>query len=289
MKTKLLLSLLSLMLSYPQFAQNKTYLPIFGNETSVCRHVGDVPTDGSLCHEVYVNKYKKDPSNNLLYLDQNTAFDPRLEVSEDNSKLWDYWNGKRFLIMDLNLNIGDTFPFLRSGETMTVTKVYEEKGRKIIEFDKILMHGWSNTIEGKEVHVETPFKFIEGVGPNYFDGIPFLILRDGVPDYIIPEMYDIFFDSCCAGELGAISKNAMNSSFSVNPSTSKSMVSIQISTSILVDSPKLDIYNSVGKLIDSIAIKESVSSMNVSSWTNGTYYFQLTSPSYHNTVVFIKK
>lgn len=92
-----------------------------------------------------------------------------IRQNETNSKLYFrqvpdfYYDEKEYLVMDLDLEVGDTFdlPYLHLWDlkdTVTVESIYYIDGRKVIEFDETVPNYISSKIE--------KFKFIEGVGSN---------------------------------------------------------------------------------------------------------------------------
>ena len=181
MKTKITTIALIAILSVLPVTAQESYLPVFGegvtrfytyywaSDTEQFSYVEYVPVEGQI--------------NLFENIKDGYSFEYIL-VSEDNSKLWGY-NGNEpervFLLMDLNLNIGDIWSVPGYGDH-PVTKVYYENERKIIEMGE---YGYDE------------LKFIEGVGPD----VVFLVstkgashapklraqYRDGLEEYTVPE------------------------------------------------------------------------------------------------------
>lgn len=193
MKTKLIITIaFAAILSVLPVNAQKNYLPVFGEgvtrfytaydpiDTFEYAYIEYVPVEGQ------ANLFKKtgDGRFEVEYISCDY-----IRVSEDNSKLWGYYEyapETEVLLMDLNLKEGEFFEI--SIEEMgiynkyTVQSVYEENGRKIIEFDHQLEHSSAH------------FKFIEGIGsymvfsPVEYSGPELRAQsRDGKVEYRVPE------------------------------------------------------------------------------------------------------
>lgn len=170
--------------------QETTYLPVFGEDTT-SYHIGGQYATGSPA-EVFRANYIKNKTENGVYnlVESYQGFPEQLRISADNSKMWIKYSGGEALIMDLSLNVGDTYKS-EYRQTYTVSKVYEKNGRKHVEFD-VPMHvsfGWGEDHADEGMR---PLVFIEGIGPNVFflTGSNSWVLsqfKDGELSYGLPE------------------------------------------------------------------------------------------------------
>ena len=183
MKTIIKTITFAVILSVLQLSAQESYKPVFGEgvtrfyfyysiiDATSYDLLEYVPVEGQ------VNLFKKTSS----FGEPNCDY---VRVSEDNSKLWGYYEyyvpESEVLLMDLNLNAGDIFE-ANDYEKYTVEKVYNENGRKIIEFNEYL-------------GTTAPFRFIEGIGSSAFF-CPYVRYapelraqsKDGVIEYEVPE------------------------------------------------------------------------------------------------------
>ena len=166
-KTIALIAILSVLQVNAQ--ETRTFLPLFDEETTrfyFAINTGIHPRSNVSIHYSYFDVIKDMENKNTYYLIGGYIRYFMFEISEDNSKLWGLyitWQGDtaRNLLMDLNLNVGDTF------NGYTVAKVYYEDGRRHIEFEGWLNGAPSVCVAGEFVDIsDVPFVFVEGVGPN---------------------------------------------------------------------------------------------------------------------------
>ena len=173
MKTKIktiaLIAILSVLQVNAQ--ETRTFLPLFGEETirfyfaiNLCnQHYSR--SNASIFYS-HFDVIRDTENKNIYYLIGGYIHYFMFEVSEDNSKLWGVyitWQGDtaKNLLMDLNLNVGDTF------NGYTVAKVYYEDGRRHVEFEGWLNGAPSVCVAGEFVGInDVPFVFVEGIGPN---------------------------------------------------------------------------------------------------------------------------
>jgi len=182
MKTKLFLLLSALLTVSLLSAQDeqKIYLPVLDEGVRFYFATEEGECDGGAdCRKYSYFECRKDVENENIYqvirkddsqtgVNNKVGIYNKLEVSEDNSKLWgisDLYHGDKDLLMDLNLNVGDMF------NGFMVGKIYQKDGRKHIEFYPN-PGGYCLCIDEDNAicQHETPFTFIEGIGPNVFFG-----------------------------------------------------------------------------------------------------------------------
>lgn len=156
-------------------------LPEFAVGDSMVAYPGDVDT----IYKVY--NYSINNGSTYVYYTGN------LIESQKGDKLWfqnvGWWMPPLppydpYVIMDLNLKVGDTFP----GRTWIVHSVYFDNfyGRKVIRVNKIT-YFWNE-----------PYKFIEGIGPTISldlveTGHLSCFYRQGTREYTTDNPY---FDNC---------------------------------------------------------------------------------------------
>ena len=170
LKTIALIAILSVLQVNAQ--ETRTFLPLFGEETTRFYYAINACLQPRSFVSVSYSYFDivRDMENKNIYLTRGYSFIhySMFEVSEDNSKLWGIhitWQGDtvRNLLMDLNLNVGDTF------NGYTVAKVYYEDGRRHIEFEGRI---YASTdffvcVAGNFLCVsDVSFVFVEGIGPN---------------------------------------------------------------------------------------------------------------------------
>jgi len=290
MKTKITtIAFAAILFTLPISAQ-ESYLPVlYGNTVHFFYAIPPVDYDDcGISGDVYL----KDADKQRTYVAGYAAPYDMLEYSEDNSKLWGYnpsfYFEEWWLLMDLNLEVGDKYSYPYIYETCVVTDVYYKDGRKYIEFDRLVDVVWRD-IEGNIQKDKIPFMFIEGVGMNTYDYGGRMILSkfiDKIQDYSVPES-EAYEDDCflfsVPNNIVDIKKGSIAITF-----LSSASIQVHIPAEIINSGAQLNIVDTMGKLIKSVNVTGKEMTVDVSNFPSGTYLLQVSSfPNY--TRKFIKK
>ena len=227
----------------------------------------------------------------------NTLF-VSFTVSDDNSKLWgnavnSLGDTVSLLIMDLNLNIGDTFEDMFWSGTQydrgpfTVVDIYELYGRKHIEFD----FGFPGVNR-------LPLIFIEGIGPTFYptdlnlwgvfrakyigDSMEYCVLSllSGAP------IFSIICD--CFARPTTVENTTIDNAIGLYPQPVGAELSLQIPEGIDVQDAQIRIYDVNGNLQLHTNFPESGRSLNVSNLTPGVFLLRIIGSNINETAQFIK-
>ena len=306
MKTKIKTIALIAMLSVLQVNAQETrmFLPIFSDTETTTRCYVIAP----YLHPLYYSlKIVKAPNLertykivNCYYLSIGSLFDS-FTVSEDNSKLWgnSIWlSGDTIpvLIMDLNLNIGDTFEdILWSGTQwdrgpFTVVDIYKIDGRKHIEFDLTF---------GFNTGSHHPLIFIEGVGPTFYPSTSTAngffrakYIGDSL-EYCVRSLlpYSSFHIDCdCSAVPPIISVEdvTVDSTIRLYPQPVDTELSLQIPEGIDIQDVQIRIYDTSGNLHLHTNFAKSGRKLNVGHLMPGIFLLRIIGSNINETVKFIK-
>lgn len=197
-----------------------------------------------------------------------------LRESQDHSKLWfrDFNEEEERLIMDLNLNKGDTFSFHLMD--LAVDTTYLENNRKIIEFDFIPYHcGYYEKL-----------RFVEGRGLNFsfrfaLSGLmdDMWLLRCQTKDSVSENFLTQYFrESCREGIIAT--KNVSEINFTLYPNPADNQINISFDNAKNREIEILDFSGFRQSLLFS-ADKEVKA--DISALVPGIYYIQIIE---HNTL-----
>ena len=291
-KTIVLIAILSVLQVNAQ--ETRTFLPIFSDaDTTVRCYLGGF----DLHWFSYSLEIVKDPDLERTYKVINASSFHSFTVSEDNSKLWKNFvifpsgDTTSFLIMDLNLNIGDTFDDIFNWGShqhqFTVVDIFEFDGRKHIEFDF-------------EVVTGHPLIFIEGVGPTFYPTIdPVEIFRakdiGGSMEYCVFSLLTnsslYYWRLCdCSYDAWRMSEEeiTIDNAVRLYPQPVGAELNLQISDNIDMQDAQIRIYDTSGKLRLHTNFAKSGRKLNVSNLTPGIYLLRIIGTNINETVKFIK-
>ena len=139
------------------------YQSFFGKDSTVWYYVGHPAIDAQLYRAVL--KGVNSEEFNLAYMNVGNenylGFFKDPIISSDNSKVWIEQNGETYLVVDMNLGIGDSLFLPQIGKNIGVNKVFWENDIKHIQFDlKIYIKD--------DIEVEIyPYEIMEGIGSLY--------------------------------------------------------------------------------------------------------------------------
>jgi hypothetical protein len=171
---KAIIIILFLFISQMSFSQS--YKPILKADSTTW-HIIHTPTGFGVIHATgtLYNKQADTIINGKQYCElfEKSLFslgssNDHFYLAEDTltGKAWLYFEGlsgnEEILIMDMNLNVGDTFFIHNSSTNYTlVDSVFYDAGLKHIRLD------YSQFVQSASGFQEIPLMFIEGIGPNF--------------------------------------------------------------------------------------------------------------------------
>ena len=282
--------------------ETQMYLPIF-SDTDTTRFCFFTPQSCSDCfREDYVFRvgFAKDPNSERTYnlVDINSTFPHNIFfnkfiVSEDNSKLWGSFislNDEeaeiyKFLLMDLDLNIGDTFDYpLAPYYQSTVVDVYQHDGRKHIKFDQdIGLFVWGDSLT-----------FIEGVGSNLdlsTGRLRYLVAKyiNHSLEYCVPYV-DTYVDCDCVSEYGDVSFESLvtGDTIGLYPAPVNVELNLQIPESVDIKDAQINIYDMQGNVHIYTKSIETGYKLDVSNLAPGIYVLQIIGSHINQSIKFIK-
>ncbi|MCB9335785.1 MAG: T9SS type A sorting domain-containing protein [Flavobacteriales bacterium] len=234
---------------------------------------------------------KSQAYNNVYYKEQfSSQFELAGHIRQDstNTRAWykSIEDTSEYLIMDLNLNIGDTFVVRFSTPTNAiVTNVDTINGRKRIVLDYLYGGGFINEY----------LTFIEGIGPN----ASFFFQSDNKTtpvDYLFgflpcskqingTSVFHYFPDDIdCSNSLTAVSSIKNNSQLSIYPNPVKDVLRIETTEQI----EQISIYNINGSLVRTIN-NEQNGWINVAGLSKGMYFMTIKTETRITQSKFIKE
>ena len=194
---------------------------------------------------------------------------PAGKIREDtiSGKLWflGSWMPEERLVMDLTLDVGDTFE-VREGLLTTVDSVYFlDDGRKIISFDR--SPPWWH---------EENFRFIEGVGPNFgFSGsISHYVTCKYDNDELVYVNTNNFFDGCLPFDTGINPELRNGCSVRLFPNPAGDVLYVDIDPSLL-PATEIIIYNVQGIALIHKHLQGYNHTISLGDLTRGLYFVSI--------------
>ena len=302
------IALLLIGLSFNAEAQ-QTYLPVFGNDSTVFYYHLYHGNSKTFYKTVYVkDENKQNTYYSTLSTDLGGPLSDTVIVSSDNSKIW-YKPGaldEKVLVMDLNLNVGDEF-LIRGRycqqypSRYTVKEVFIKDNRKYIVFDKTMeVSICAKCDETDNVYLEYPYTFIEGVGPNIQFRSCFPVLNESsenVPVFISQKKdkemdygIDLLRSFWGIDWLRTDAENVkIYSDIKLKPIPVINDLHISVPESIDLDNAVATVRNVFGSPVLEQKINNRCEVINFSSAPSGIYLIDVNSVNYKNTFKVIKK
>jgi len=216
--------------------------------------------------------------NNIVFLREDTI----------TGKAWAYElsHSDERLIMDLSLNVGDTFRIYPNS-------IYYDT---IVIVDSIY---YENSLKKVRLNINTYFPgnekltFIEGVGTNigidyqvnsyFFDNMGSIYLLCSYKNSVL-EYLNMFTDSCSFNGVGLneiISKNRI----SIFPNPTADFINVSLPFHII---GKIVIYDSFGRIIITSSVNgyNSNFKFDVGHWSNGLYFIQFIGENEKANILF---
>jgi len=238
MKIILILNLFALIFSANIYAQG--FKPVLQTD-SVSWDIANAELFGIQMWKL-IAKNNKDTAE--LYL-QGYGIEGKLWEDTTKGKLWykSPNNNEEKLIMDMTLNVGDTFKISPFHQPV-VDSVYNLNGRKVIRFDLFSHNRWQENV-----------KFIEGVGPNIsvlyrrsdFDWF-YASCKYHNEELVYVNNNDEIFDGCMPDDTG-IDLPSKNNQINLYPNPTSGDLHIELSKTLSPDYEFFifDIYGKVAK------------------------------------------
>lgn len=301
------ITLLLISLSFNVKAQ-QTYMPVFGNDSTVFYYYLYVGNNYQFCKEIWIKVKEKENTYvcSKSFCNVSSSDRDTLEISDDYSKIWlktPGWNEK-ILIMDLNLKVGDSY--YRPDYNATpriVTDVYIKNGRKHIIFNEkfpvVICRKCDET--DNAVFYDFSLRFIEGVGPNihlsaYFIGgetvesLPILCSqnKDNEIAYGIPEFYPYWGLWWINGSLTG-TDNVNVAELNATPMPVNDMLKLTLPEGINFYSGNITVRDITGAEKQKIAVLNNPADIDFSAFSSGVYLVEVNAQGYRDTIKVIKK
>ncbi len=197
-------------------------------------------------------------------------------IREDSTtgKVWGYefYNNQERLIMDLSLNVGDTFriyPNCIYYDTIAIVdSVYYENSLKKVRLNIFIDIGYYEKltfIEG----LGTNFGIDYQINPNAFDFLSNVFLLCSYKDGFLTYK-NTFYDTCYLVWLN-IDKKTNLQNIKVYPNPAKDVLNIQAND---FSNKNVIIYNSLGQIVQSVDFTNDIR-LNLNSFKNGIYLLKI--------------
>jgi len=317
MKTKITTITLAVILCVLSLKAQERYLPILDE---VVRFNYSFKVDAADWKDLEYGtfEFRKDIENeNVYHVLENEDFfwyshrSVKMEVSDDNSKLWWMCSNETHanLIMDLNLDVGDEF------KGFTVARVYQKDGRKHIEFEgrnlglKFGVCKDEKPVRMNEDYYVSVLTFIEGIGPNFFrchqDIYVWLYARYksgeleyGIDDGYAPRWFwcncmpsphgGQWCDYCATCEKKTHIKEPKINTLTLTPNPSGDKVQLRLPETI-TGKAVLTISDLSGRIIETVAISKNALVLDISRYAPATYLVKLSAANCQYVGKIIKK
>jgi len=187
------------------------------------------------------------------------------------------------LIMDLSLNVGDTFriyPNSTHYDTIAIVdSVYLENSLKKVRLNVNTIYPGNDKLT-----------FIEGVGTNV--GIDYQVNNYFLDNFGCTYMLcsyknnqlfykNSYVDTCYIEWDGIAENKAIMNRINVFPNPTNDILNIQLS---LFSKGTIVIYNSIGQIAKAINIDKNNLSLDISSWNKGIYFIRLFDGKGNNSI-----
>ncbi len=284
MKTRLLNVLLITLCSYfPAESFSQNYQSIFGQNSTMWSGILFGACDAICSGSTYVSGDTAINSTIYKKLPGIPGF-IREDANAGKVMFYDTYTNSEFVVMDLGLSVGDTFPIYNWSGTASyalVDSVYLQGGLKRVRINYF-------------INICMPFEkiiFIEGSGPtSWFN---YQASCCGVASYMLCHYKDgvkitgntMFQDSCQFCEVG-ISENEATTFFKIFPNPAGNELSLNLEKpfhhSVFV------IKDVLGKQLLTFIFDEDNEVLNIESLENGLYFISGMSGGFQETIRFVK-
>jgi hypothetical protein len=301
MKLKILLLLFAAFTFQYSFSQ--PYQSIFGEEETIWHILEETE---NFAESRWYKTYGDTIINEKNYTKVGHGLIGLIYISEDSEigKLWYYEhrNNSEYLIMDLDLSVGDTLYFDNYFTCKDiywtdcdyvgyaiVDSVYYENERKIISFD-LCIYLPIATYMGDVQFCEIKFMFIEGLGPNAsilyqrdteFEVLNTLLLCTTKDEELVYK--DSVIDSCDYLK-GLTNVNHLKNSIRIYPNPTTNLINVIFEGH---NKTQIKIYNLFGKEVYNTEFIKQVT-INIASFPKGVYFIEISDDSNKHIEKLIK-
>lgn len=262
------ISIITILVTFCSYAQN--YEPVISSDSTTW----DIAWKELYGNEMSIlySTINKDSTFHDLYLEylQNTEYVGKIREDSVFGKIWYTPSGKakdeEYLIMNLSLEVGDTFnlPVFNTTITTEVVDVYYVNQRKYIEFD--YQTAW-----------DEPLRFIEGVGRNiamhhfWFGDFTYIPCKYNDGELIYVNTNPNFIDC----ELNTIRINSSYSSQKkVYPNPAKDVLFVDLSSAKYQD-VIISIYDMTGTEVYNNKTADKHTVVQLSTFNKGLYFIKI--------------
>jgi len=220
--------------------------------------------------------------NNCFTTGYNEIF-LREDTLQGKAWVYDLYHNDERLIMDLSLNVGDTFriyPNSTHYDTIAIVdSVYLENSLKKVRLNVNTIYPGNDKLT-----------FIEGVGTNV--GIDYQVNNYFLDNFGCTYMLcsyknnqlfykNSYVDTCYIEWDGIAENKAIMNRINVFPNPTNDILNIQLS---LFSKGTIVIYNSIGQIAKAINIDKNNLSLDISSWNKGIYFIRLFDGKGNNSI-----
>ena len=223
---------------------------------------------GIVIEYFYAITYQDSAFSKIYINDEYNTYMGKLRENADEGKVWftNAVNNEEYLMMDMNLQISDTFE-IKPGLWSEVDTIYYFEEKKVIQFN---LYSW---------RWDEPVQFIEGVGPNNafsvfsdFDWFYVTCKYDqGELNYVNNNSH---FIGCMPDPTGVEEEKANYESFVLMPNPCSGILEIKF----LDDQNKkvtVSIFDLYGQVLKHFDFETVSNQMDLNDLTNGMYFLRL--------------
>lgn len=257
-----LIFLINLFLFQNMSAQN--YQPVLKTD-STSWTIAHQELFGIVLDVFYTNTFQDSTFSHVYSNDLYYPYKGKLRENAVEGKLWftQADSNVEYLIMDMSLQIGDTFE-IKPGLWSQVDSIYYLDEKKVIQFD-LFSSRWNE-----------PIRFIEGAGPNNnfsvtydFDWFYMTCKYDhDILDYVNQNS---LFIGCMPDPTGVKEKSDLKNEITFYPNPCSGTLNINISNFNMTKISIIDLY---GRVLNQIYLQNASSLINLNDLTNGVYFIK---------------
>lgn len=257
-----LIFLINLFLFQNMSAQN--YQPVLKTD-STSWTIAHQELFGIVLDVFYTNTFQDSTFSHVYSNDLYYPYKGKLRENAVEGKLWftQADSNVEYLIMDMSLQIGDTFE-IKPGLWSQVDSIYYLDEKKVIQFD-LFSSRWNE-----------PIRFIEGAGPNNnfsvtydFDWFYMTCKYDhDILDYVNQNS---LFIGCMPDPTGVKEKFDLKNEITFYPNPCSGTLNINISNFNMTKISIIDLY---GRVLNQIYLQNASSLINLNDLTNGVYFIK---------------
>jgi hypothetical protein len=257
-----LIFLINLFLFQNMSAQN--YQPVLKTD-STSWTIAHQELFGIVVDVFYTNTFQDSTFSHVYSNDLYYPYIGKLRENAVEGKLWftQADSNVEYLIMDMSLQIGDTFE-IKPGLWSQVDSIYYLDEKKVIQFD-LFSSRWNE-----------PIRFIEGAGPNNdfslmndFDWFYMTCKYDhDILDYVNQNS---LFIGCMPDPTGVKEKSDLKNEITFYPNPCSGTLNINISNFNMTKISIIDLY---GRVLNQIYLQNASNLINLNDLTNGVYFIK---------------